>query len=985
MFKRNSIGLAVVLMSTSLASQAQQDANTKLERVEITGSRILSLTATSPAPVQVISSADIEASGVTNLQDLIQKSPVFGTPGISRTNSNFATSSAGVASVNLRNLGSNRTLVLVNGRRFVSGVPGTATVDLNTIPAAFIERVEVLTGGASAGYGSDAVGGVVNFILKKDVRGLVLDAKIGESSKQDDRLKAFSATYGLGSEDRRDFLLANLSVSQQGAVYSRDRAASAVDQFSTALASSGEPADIFKATRPFYSSFAPQGRFFYTGALTPGGASAARNYTYDVNGKEIPFSTNGPAGDGVGATGFNRSDFRTIAIPTDRLMLALNGEKSLSERQSVFFEGTYAATRTQTRLEPVPIDSTGGANPIYTGGKFVPAEFLVNGVMTRNPLVPDYLFSRATDRDGDGARDYNFTRRLSDIALRGQKADRDTLRVLTGVRGEIGQTWSYDVYGAYGFTKEAQTGSGQVNVQNFRNALEAIPDLNDVNGNGNRIEPICRDPLARSQGCVPVNVFGAGTISPAAAKYIGAPTSLITKVTQRFAGANLSGELLELPAGPLSAAVGVEYRKETSLDEADALTQLGLNAGNARPRTEGSFDVTEVYAELRAPLLKGLPLVRQLDATLAARRGDYSTVGGVTSWTSGLDWALNKTMRLRLTRATSVRAPDIGELFQGPSQTFPTGLADPCEGVTATSTTAASARCRLDPGVAANIAANGSFKLTQADLQGISGFNLGNPKLGPEKGKSITLGVVLTPDIDLLRGFAFTADYFDISIDQAINTPGRQYSLDQCYRGDARFCKDITRRPTAIGAGSAGALATINQSQENSGGLQQRGVDLTASYVGRVGPGKLNSKLSYTYLIRGYARPTPDADLDYTHAEVGASRNRWSLGLGYDIGRFAISTSTTFIGRASLDDTFISSNEFPRDAGIVSSKTYFDTQVKFNLTKTQQLYFGVNNLFDTKAPPVISGLPSTVTGSETDSGTYDAIGRRLYLGFRVAL
>lgn len=188
-----------------------------------------------------------------------------------------------------------------------------------------------------------------------------------------------------------------------------------------------------------------------------------------------------------------------------------------------------------------------------------------------------------------------------------------------------------------------------------------------------------------------------------------------------------------------------------------------------------------------------------------------------------------------------------------------------------------------------------------------------------------------------------------------------------------------------MGGGSAGALATIDQSQENTGGLMQRGVDLTASYAGRVGPGMLSSKLSYTYLIRAYSRSVPEADVDYTHAEIGSSRNRWTLGLGYELGRFNLSTTTTFIGRASLDDTFLASNDFPRDSGLVSSKTYFDTQLKFGLTKSQQVYFGVNNLFDTKAPPIISGLPSNVTGAETDSGTYDAIGRRFYVGLRVML
>jgi iron complex outermembrane recepter protein len=969
MFKHSAIGLATLLALNSPAeAQGPAPTSEKLERVEVTGSRILSFNTEAAAPVQVMTSADIAAAGVTNLQDLLQKSPVFGTPSISRTNSNFSTSSGGVASINLRNLGANRTLVLVNGRRFVSGVPGTAAVDLNSIPTDFIERVEVLTGGASSSYGSDAVGGVVNLILKKNLRGLTLDAQLGQSWKNDDRLKRISASYGLGSDDGRDFLAAHFAVSRQGAVLSKDREASAVDQNTT-----GREDALFEAVRPFYSSFAPQGRFFY----------ASGNYTYDADGKPIPFSTNGPNGDGVGATGYNRSEFRTIAIPTDRMLLAVNGEKALGDSHALFMEANFAGTSTRTKLEPFAVDSTGTTTPIYTGGGFVPAEFLVNGVLMKNPLVPDYLFSRATDRDGDGARDYNFTRRLSDIALRGAKADRYTFRLLSGVKGELSKNWSYDVYGAFAFTKDDQTSTGQVNILNFRNALEAIPDVNDINNNGNRTEAICRDPIARAQGCVPVNVFGANTISPAAAAYIHAPSTLNTKVTQRFAGANLAGDLFELPAGPLSTAVGLEYRKETSLDEADILTQLGLNAGNARPKTEGSFDVKEIYGELRIPLLKDLPLVKRLDTTLAVRSGDYSTVGRTTSWNAAFDWALNPSVRMRVTRSTSVRAPDISELFQGPSQTFPTGLVDPCVGVTATSTTPASDRCRAAPGVLANIAANGRFTLNQSDLQGISGFNSGNPNLRAESGKSLTLGFVFTPKgIDLLSGTAFSIDYFDIQISKGINTPGRQYSLDQCYTGDARFCRDITRRPTAVSGGSAGAIATIDQRQENTGGVAERGIDLTGSYTTRLGEGRVSAKLAYTYLMHGYVQATPEADRDKFHDEVGSARNRWTLNLNYDIGKLGMKTTTTFIGQTYLDDQFL--GDTPRHLGLVKSKAYFDTQFNWQWSKQQQFYGGINNVFNTKAPPIISGLPGNVTGTETDAGTYDAIGRRFYIGWRMS-
>jgi iron complex outermembrane recepter protein len=968
---------ALGLMASSAFAQAQGNAQ-QLERVEVTGSRILSLNAESAAPIQVLSAADIAASGVANLQELLLKSPVFGTPAISRTNSNFSTSSAGVSTVDLRNLGSNRTLVLVNGRRYVSGVPGDTAVDFNTIPADFIERVEVMTGGASSTYGSDAVAGVVNVILKRNFQGLRMDAQVGISEEGDDKKKKVSVTFGMNGSDGQGNLMVNLSASQQGAVYSRDRDFAAVDQYSKALAQTGDPKDLFNITRPFYSSFAPQGRFFYNDG------TANRNFTYNAAGQEIPFSTNGTGG--VGATGYNRSAVRTIAIPTDRLMLASKGEFNLTDAHTVFFEANYAATKTKTRLEPYPLDST-------DLGGLIPAEFMVNGVKMRNPLVPNTIYNNAVDRDGDGLKDYNFTRRMSDIENRGNKAQRDTFRLLAGVKGEITKTWSYDAYAAHAFTKEGQTGTGQVNVMNFMNALSAVADVDDVNGNGNTTEAVCKDAIARAQGCVAANIFGANTLSPEAARYIHAPSSLNTRITQTLVGATVSGEPFELPAGPVGMAFGAEYRKETSNMEFDALTQTGLNAGNALPNTAGSFDVKEAFAEVRLPLLKNLPLVKTLDAQAAVRQGKYSTVGNTTSWNSGLDWGINSTFRVRANYSVSTRAPNIAELYQAPSQTFPTGLVDPCEGKKLTDTDATAVACRLVPGVVANMNANGGvFTLTQADQQGISGFDSGNPNLGAEKGKSTTIGIVITPKTwDLLRDFTFTADYYKIKIKDAINTPGRQYALDQCYGGgNTSFCQFITRRPADIGPNSAGSLEFIDETSANTGGDLVEGVDVTASHRTRLFGGTFNSRIAYTYIMQSYNQPTPEASKDYSQGEVGNARHRWVLNLGYNIGNLGVAATATYFGKSYLDDTFMRSTftdpELPwtKDHAKVKARTYLDVQANYKLGKSE-IYFGIDNLTATKAPPIISGLPGNTTGAETNASVYDAIGRRYYVGLRYSL
>lgn len=952
------------------SAMAQDNAN--LKRVEVTGSRILSLNAESPAPVQVISSADIAASGVANVQELLLKNPVFGTPSISRTNSNFSNESAGVATVDLRNLGVDRTLVLVNGRRYVSGIPGSSAVDLNTIPTDFIERIEILTGGASSTYGSDAVAGVVNIILKRGFEGLNIDAQVGQSSQGDDSKQKVSITTGANLADGRGNIMAHFSATKQGGVYSRDRAASAIDQYTLGDGFTGDPADLFTAQRTFYSSFAPQGRFFYNT-----GTGADQSYTYNAAGTPIAWSTNGPAGDGVGATGFNRSAFRTIAIPTDRMLLAVKGDLNLTDSHTAFFEGTYANSRTQTALEPYPLDS----NDISKGtGGWLPAQTLVNGVLVRNPLVPAYLYDKLTDVNGDGLLDYRFTRRMADVGLRGATADRDTFRILGGIKGDLTKTWSYEAFAAHGFTKEGQTSTGQVNTMNFYQALQVIPD---TFGN-----PICANASARASGCVPANVFGANTLSAAAAAYINAPGTLNTKVTQDLAGFSLRGEPLEGPAGPIGIAVGGEYRKEASQTEHDALTITGQNAGNALPNTAGSFDVKEFFIEGRIPLFKNLPMVKTLDATLAARHGNYSTVGGTNSWNAGLDWAANSTVRVRATSSISTRAPNINELYQGLSQTFPTGLVDPCEGITTASTGALATNCRAAPGVAANMAANGGvFTLAQPDIQGVSGYDGGNPNLKPEKGRSNTLGLVITPKfVPMLKNVTFTADYYSIKIEDAIAFQGRQFLLDQCYLlGDASSCAFITRRATPIGAYSAGSLDLINQGAVNSGGTNTRGIDLTASYADRVGPGHLNARLSYTHLLEAQTRATATSDWNNFKGEIGAPTNKWVMNLGYDYDKFTVKSTVTYIGESYLDDQFMSSGGYPYEAGKVGAVTYLDLQATYNFNKKSQFYFGVDNLFNRAPPPIISGLPGNTTGAETDAGTYDAIGRRIYIGLRYSM
>lgn len=956
-FKASHVAALLCLGAQAPSLWAADETPPRLSRVEVTGSRILAMTADSAAPLQVLSAADIAASGAVNLQELLLKSPLMGTPLISRNNSNITTSSVGIATLDLRNLGVDRSLVLVNGRRHVAGMAGSSAVDLNTIPADFIERVELLTGGASAAYGSGAVAGVINIILKREFEGLLLDAQVGQSQHGDDAKRKFGAT--LGHKFAQGNLMLHGAVTRQGAVYSRDRAATAKDQYSLVLdPGSKDPADLFRPG-PWPSSYAPQGQFFGVDA-----AGQAQDFTFDAQGRQIPWSLNGPNNDGVGATSFNRADYRAIAVPVDRYLLAAKGDLALNAAHVLFFEGTWARSQAQSHIEPFALSSS----DIYPTTGWVPTVFEHEGQVLRNPLVPENLQG-----------DYAFTRRLSDIGARHVLAKRDSLRLLLGLRGELSPAWSYEAYAVHGQTREAQSSSGLIDVRKFRHALEAVP-----NANG---RVTCRDAEARAQGCVPLSLFGFNSISPAAAAYVSAPGQMDTKLTQQFAGFNLNGEPWQLPAGPLALALGGEVRRESSDMAFDAVSQAGLNASNALPNTQGSFEVKELFVEARLPLLKSLPALQRLDAMLAYRLSDYSTAGLNHSWNLGLDWAINPSLRARFSRAQSSRAPNIGELYQARMQNYPT-VQDPCEGVRASDTTVLAQRCKAAPGVQANMAAHGGvFTLTPLDLQSVSGYDSGNPLLQAEVGRSSTLGLVLTPKgLPGLSQAVFSVDFFDIQIARAINNPGRQYALDQCYNGGAQsFCRFISRRAEASVAGSAGVLSLIDQQPVNSGGQQVQGLDFAASLSERLGAGRLSAGLSWTHLLRAWQKPTDTAERDSSLGELGNPVNKWTLNLGYEQGAWGLGGRASYLGASELDDQFQKSlPEFPRWAFRVPAKVYVDLQARYRWGRAE-LYLGLDNAFATQAPPIIAGLPGSVDGSETAAGSYDPIGRRYYLGLRLSL
>ena len=981
-----SAGIAALAISTPVFAQDADDsivdeqveaAPTPGNAIIVTGSRIASPTVESPAPLQIVDSQVIDDAGVTNIQEVLLENPVFGTPGLSRTNSAFLTSGTGVATVDLRDLGSDRTLVLINGRRVVGSVAGSATVDLNVIPTQFIERVDILTGGASSLYGSDAIAGVVNFVYKTDFEGVEANAQYGITEEGDDARYQANITAGTNLAGGDGNIMVHFGYSNEEGLLSNSRANTRVDDLDS-IYFGGE---FGVPTEPYYSSFPPQGRF-----IPPGGT-----FTYDPDGNlQDCFTTNGPTcastiGSGTGPNGFNRQDFRTLAVPVERYLFAARANYALSDNVSVFAEGTFNKTTSSRIIEPFPLES-GGANGIYpTDGGYNIENYLPGtSTIVANPFVPAEILAAATDSNGDGLRDIGFARRLSEFGGRTGSTSRDFYRFVVGLEGGLfDDKFSWDISYNYGDVSENQVSSGQVNVINFRDALAVRSEVGDENGNGIAGEAICIDPEARANGCAPANIFGAGSMSQDAVNYIQAQGTYQTGITQQVVQANLSGSLFELPAGSVGIAVGAEYRKESSFSDNDALTNAGLNAGNVLPDTSGSFDVKEAYGEIRVPILADTPFFEILEVGAAARVSDYSTVGTTFSWNVTGTWAPIEDVRFRGTYAKAVRAPNVGELFSGLSQTFPSGLTDPCEGIGATGGGALGDNCRAAPGVAANIAANGTFTLNQSDIQGISGFNGGNPDLQEETATSWTAGVIINPrSFDALRNLTITGDYYNIEVEDVIQGFPRQFTIDQCYgQGNATFCDLITRRPTATAVNSAGSIDLVNSLSVNAAVLKTSGIDVTASWftgLGLMENDRLTIRGAYTHILENDFFSLPGGDADRTDGEVGTSKDRFTANVAYGTGDFRTTFTGTFIGSAYIDDQFDGSRVYE-----IPAEFYLDMQTTFFAGDRYEFYLGVDNLLDNDAPNILSGVTGNVTGSDTAADVYDVFGRRYYAGVRL--
>ena len=925
------------------------------DAIVVTGSRIRRPDLESASPVAVIDSQQIQSQGIVNTQDLLAKLPQVGIPGLSRTNSNFLTTGNGVATINLRNLGDSRTLVLVNGRRFVPGVAGTSIVDVNNIPADFVERIEVVTGGASAIYGSDAIAGVVNYVTKTDMQGITARAQYGLTSRGDNPNYTASITGGTKfGEDDRGSIIVNGTYSKDLGLLSNKRGISAEDCSNLGCGPQS------------YSSYSAQGRFqFWNGAneSTNAGGYASNLFSFNPDNSVVT----------GGGTGFNRNSVRRISTPTERYLAAGAAQYKFSDSVTAFLEGTYAKTKSSSQIEALALDS----------GLDVGTGYAID-----NPYVPAAIRQQIIARNSDGIADNDvtsiaFRRRQNEVFSRSNTNDRDTFRIAGGLRGDIAPKWSYEVSGVYGQLKD-RTSSQDIDITKYANALDAVTDATGT--------IVCRDPAARAAGCAPINLFGYNTASAAASNYVqaGEARAVAIKNTQFVANASVSGSLLALPYGDLQVVFGGEYRREKSAENWDALTNAGLNSGNQTPDTVGSFNVKELFGEIDIPILKDVPFVNSLSLQGAARYSDYSTIGNVFSWNAGAEYSPVRGLRFRGNYAIANRAPNINELFSSASETFP-AVQDPCDGVTAASTGTYANACRQIPAIAAAVRNGGTFQYSLADTQSINGFDGGNRNLQEEKGKTLTLGAVIAPD--QIRGFSLTVDYFDIKLTNAIGIIPRSTSIQQCLlTSEPQFCNNVIRYD------NTGYIRTVNAQNINIADTKTRGIDVNLRYgraLGLTTDDRLDLSVLYTHTLRYKTQSDPAAPAysGVGNLEYGAAfRDKVNATASYSAGPFSVNWTATYLSPMvdTVRDEFA---DYADQIGLspeiaahneIASRFYHDVQLRARVgeeSKQMEMFFGVTNLFDRKPPKLEDTVfYGTITGTTTAADVYDPIGRRFYVG-----
>lgn len=950
--------VALVFSAGTVAAQEspREDQPVTLDRIEVTGSRIKRADTETASPVFTIDRQTIEDSGAVTVGDFLQRTPAIAGAATNPQVNNGG--GAGAATVDLRGLGVNRSLVLVDGKRWIGTVSNAnGAVDINSIPMSLIERVEVLKDGASAIYGSDAIGGVVNFILRKDFDGIEASAYYGVSSRGDATTQRYDATFGMIGDRGRLML---------GASYDKADEVSAADR-----AYSSQPYQLYAGEHGIGGTsriltgryVVPRGSATGVDLSDPNCGTGANVVLTRIDGRPGTSQSDFRCFDPVNDVYNFQADGNLNLTPQERTALFLSGNYDLTDDIEAFMVGSWLRTESSFFIAPLPFDGRAAVDNVP-----------ISGDSLYNPFGVDIADARLRLRDF--------------IPTRTTRFETETYQVTLGLRGMFGDSsWSWDASYGYGRTPQSSAVRGYLYSPGLIDALG--PSMIDP-ATG---DPICvrtpGDPASAISGCLPVNFMGPppdpntpeGRAQLAALELINPTIHNTNENDLKVFNANVTGDLFQMPGGTASLAVGVERREESASSSSDFLTIIPPGETVCLITQEactfgdisGKFDVNEIYAEALLPLLADVPFADRLSISLGTRYSDYSNFGGTTNSKIGVEWKPFEDLLVRATFADVFRAPTIGDLF-APTVPSANTYTDPCNGY--------SGQATADPRACAGVPTDGSFR--QSNNQ-VTSFQVANANLQPEEGDVLTYGFVYSPG--WLEGFSATVDYWRVKLDQFITNLPENVMLNQCY-DFGRFCDTFIRDPS-------GDVAQMTNVIGNFGSLETSGVDVGLRYIFPESEwGSFRWNLDSTYLAQYDVRllagdPSSDVGafpgIPESSGLAGTFVDNASSGFGnmarwraltdisWSKGGFSASLTTRYVHHVYeapdvadvTDPGYVAKRRIP-------SYTQTDLQLGYRIAdlKNSSIQIGVRNLTDRQPPLIYSGF-----NASTDMRTYDAIGR----------
>lgn len=984
-------GICAMLFGASAAPSAFAQTE-NIQEVVVTGSRIAAPNLTSTSPVQVVSSKEIQQAGRTDVVEILNQLPqVIQNSQVDFSNtSNSLSTPGGFTTVNLRGIGPQRTLVLIDGKRLGSADPNTAnpnpSANLDQVPMALVERVDVVTGGASAVYGSDAIAGVVNFIMKKDFEGIQIDAQYGIYQRDNDN------SFMQGLADQRGIQL------KEGNTTDGETITASVVMGANIADGRGNVTGYlgYRSSEPITGAdidFAGCQLSLSAGQPVCAGSANSNRFTrngvqYAVSGNQfIPWNGNNSTSP---PPLFNSNPYVNMYRDNERYMGGFMAHVTMSEYFEPYAEFGFMNSRTQVDIAPSGLFEN--SNPYNPNGFYsVNCSNPLLSAQQRSLLCTPAQIAADTANPGSTSVDVNIGRRNIEGGPRIAQFENENYRIVGGFRGGFADAWKYDAYGQYYYTSLYNSNTNYLNFASVGDALQAT---------GTAANPTC---ISGNAGCIPFNIFSEGGVTQEQLAYLYTDGTAYGNVTQKIAHADLTGDLgaygVQLPTADTGVGVnvGYEYRSEDLYFKPDAAELSGNLAGfaGAAVAIDDGYDVSEIFTEVRVPLVQGRTGIYDLVFDAGYRYSDYSTTGSTDTYKFELQYAPIQDLRFRGSYQHAIRAPNIIELFnpQAYGQQSFMGV-DPCARQPNGAPATRSLGDCMNTGVTAAQYGNGGTTNTipQCVSNQCGQVTGGNPNLKPEQADTYSVGLTWAPQA---LGLIASIDYYSIKLEDAVGAISGTFLFEQCLNtGNPTFCSQIVRTPA--GALTGASVATggyILQTGVNIGEATLEGVDLQLSYSLPIGDsyGEMAFALNGSYILEAVNTPLPEDNQSYdcvglfgTICQTITPEWRHNLRMTWESPwEVDLSLNWRFIQGTELDANQSDPDLNPGGGydefnNHMRSVSYFDLSALWNFGTGTTMRVGINNIFD-ENPPLISTNISG-TGGPNTFPTYDTLGRQAFIG-----